>query len=65
MISVGDLVEDNDYFDSIGYVVGIVELHGINRRTNGTKIRNCHIKFFNDPDEETVVIEESRLTKVQ
>jgi len=61
MISVGDLVEDNDYFDSIGYVVGIVELRGIDRR----KIRNCHVKFFNDPDEETVIIEEYRLTKVE
>ena len=61
MISVGDLVEDKEYEGSIGYVVGIVNLRGIDRRI----VKNCHVKFFNDPDEETVIIEEYRLTKVE
>lgn len=66
MIQVGDLVEDDAYEGYYGYVVGVVNLR-IPARHRGEAdrfVRNCHIKFFNDTDEDTVVIEADRLTRI-
>lgn len=66
MIEVGDLVEDDAYEGYYGYVVGVVNLRIPAQRPFGADrfIRNCHVKFFNDTDEDTVIIEADRLTRI-
>ena len=69
MIEVGDLVEDNDYAGFYGYVIAVVNSRTARSFARGLTtsenfIRNCHVKFFNDTDEDTVIIEADRLTRI-
>ena len=66
MIEVGDLVEDDAYEGYYGYVVAVVNLRIPSRRPFGADrlTPTCHVKFFNDTDEDTVVIEADRLTRI-
>ena len=61
MFKVGDLVEDNEYEGSYGYIVGSVKLRGsVNKRF----VTNYHVKLIGDTDDEIIIFEEDRLTKV-